>query len=108
MHQLEEVRCTCLAAFRVDIARAGQSDEATALIDELMEASPDFRRLWDEGDLQSHGTLRKQLVRPAVGELVLESSVFTVEGGDGLSMFGWSPANEERARSLAQLVQRSG
>ena len=108
VHHVEDVRRTCLASFRVDIARAGQSDEATALIDELMETSPDFRRLWDEGEMRSHGKLQKQLVRPGVGEIVLESSVFSVDGSDGLSMFVWSPVNEASARAIAQLVQRSG
>jgi hypothetical protein len=51
--------------------------------------------------------LQKQLVRPEVGEIVLESSVFVVDGSDGLSMFVWSPANEARARAIARLVQRS-
>jgi transcriptional regulator with XRE-family HTH domain len=107
VRHVEEVRRTCLAAFRVDIARAGQSDEATALIDELMEASPEFRRLWDEGEIRSHGRFTKQLVRPEVGEIMLESSVFYVDGGEGLSMFVWSPANEASARAIAQLVQGS-
>ena len=108
VNHVEEVRRTCLASFRVDIARAGQSDEATALIDELMVTSPDFRRLWDEGEIRSHGTMQKQLVRPGVGEIVLESAVFHVDGSDGLSMFVWSPANEASARAIAELVQRSG
>jgi len=108
VHDVEAVRRTCVAAFRVDIARAGQSDEATALIDELMATSPDFRRLWDEGEIRTHGGFRKQLVRPGVGEIVLESSVFHVEGGGGLSMFVLSPADEASARAVAQLVERSG
>jgi transcriptional regulator with XRE-family HTH domain len=106
VHQVEDVRRTCLASFRVDIARAGPSVEATALIDELMATSPEFRRMWDEGEVRSHSQVRKQLVRPGVGELVLESSVFHVEGSDGLSMFVWSPATEASARALAQLVQQ--
>jgi transcriptional regulator with XRE-family HTH domain len=108
VHDVEAVRRTCLASFRVDIARAGPSEEATALIGELMETSPDFRRLWAEGEIRSHGGFQKRLVRPEVGEIVLESSVFHVEGSDGLSVFVFSPANEASARAIAQLVQRSG
>ncbi|MBU8894605.1 transcriptional regulator [Corallococcus sp. H22C18031201] len=105
---VDEVRRTCLASFRVDIARAGPSDEATALIDELMETSPDFRRLWAEGELRSHGGFQKRIVRPEVGEIVLDSSVFKLEGSDGLSMFVFSPANEASARAIATLMQRVG
>jgi PAS domain-containing protein len=108
VHQVEDVRRACLASFRIDIARAGPSDEAAELIDELMQTSPDFRRLWGEGEIRSHGGFQKRLIRPEVGELVLESSVFHVEGSDGLSMLVLSPANEASARAIAQLLQRSG
>ncbi|MBJ6762278.1 helix-turn-helix domain-containing protein [Myxococcaceae bacterium JPH2] len=107
VHHVEDVRRTCLASFRVDIARAGPSHEATALIDELMELSPDFRRLWAEGEIRSQGGFQKRMVRPDVGEIVLESSVFHLEGGDGLSMLVLSPTNEASARAIAQLVQQS-
>jgi len=108
VRDVDEVRRTCLAAFRVDIARAGASDEATALIAELMETSADFRRLWAEGEIRSHGGFRKRLVRSGVGEIVLESSVFSLDGSDGLSMFVFSPVDEASARALAQLIQQSG
>lgn len=104
VHDVDNVRRTCLAAFRVDIARAGESDEATALIEELTATSEDFRRLWAEGEIRSHGGFQKRLVRPGVGEIVLESSVFHIEGCDGLSMFVFSPADASSARALAQLV----
>lgn len=106
VYDVEDVRRACLASFRVDIARAGQSDEATALIDELMEASADFRRLWNEGEVRSHGGFRKRIVRPEVGEIVLESSVFPVDGSAGLSMFVLSPTDEGSRQALARLLQR--
>jgi transcriptional regulator with XRE-family HTH domain len=105
---VEDVRRTCLASFRVDIARAGPSDEATALIEELMQTSRDFRRLWDEGEIRLHGNMQKQIARRGVGEIVLESSVFPVDGSDGLAMFVWSPANESSARAVTRLVRRAG
>ena len=99
-----------MAAAAVVASKADASKdraEATALIDELMETSPDFRRLWDEGEIRTHGGFQKRLVRPDVGEIVLESSVFYVDGSGGLSMFVFSPTNEASARAIAQLVQRS-
>lgn len=106
VHHVEDVRRAYVAAFRVDIARAGRSDAATALIEELSETSPDFRRLWAEGEIRPHDGLRKQLMRPDVGEIVLESQVLHVEGSDGLSLFVWSPVNEASARALAELLRR--
>ena len=54
-----------------------------------------------------HGVMQKRLVRPDVGEIVLQSSVFYIDGSEGLSMFVWSPTNEASERAIAQLVQRS-
>lgn len=108
VHHVKDVRRSLVASFRVDIARAGASDESTALIDELMQTSPDFRSLWEEGEIRSHGGFQKRLVRPDVGEIVLESSVFQVEGSEGLSMLVLSPASEASACAIAQLIQRFG
>ncbi|HET9958209.1 MAG TPA: helix-turn-helix transcriptional regulator [Polyangiaceae bacterium] len=107
VQHVEVVRRACVASFRVDIARAGTSEEAAALIDELSETSPEFRRLWREGEMRPHSEFRKRLIRPDVGEIELEASVFYVEGSDGLSMFVWSPVNEASAIALEQLVERS-
>jgi transcriptional regulator with XRE-family HTH domain len=101
----EHMRRTALAAFRVDIARAGASEEAAALVDELMANSPEFRQLWEAHELRTHGVQYRRLVRPGVGELVFEISTFTVDDSDGLSMLVMSPADEVTARGVAQLVR---
>jgi transcriptional regulator with XRE-family HTH domain len=69
----ERDRRQTVAAFRVDVARAGDSQEAAELIAELTETSADFRRLWTEHELRTHGVMLKLLVRPGVGEILLES-----------------------------------
>ncbi len=102
VHDVESVRRTCIAAFRVDIARAGRTDEADALIEELMQ-SDEFRRLWADGEIRAHGTFQKRIVRDGA-EIELESSVFEIEGNVGLAMFVWSPANDASARAVAKLV----
>ncbi|MFT3700069.1 MAG: helix-turn-helix transcriptional regulator [Kofleriaceae bacterium] len=102
---VEAVRRSCLASFRVDIARAGHSEEAQALIDELMGTSPEFCRLWAEGEIRSHSRVQKRIIRPPVGEIVLESTVFPIEGSDGLAMFVFAPADEASARAVERLVR---
>jgi hypothetical protein len=106
VHDVDSVRRACLATFRIDIARFGQSEEATALIDELTEASLAFRRLWSEADVRMYGGVQKRLVRPGVGEILLEATVLNVDGSDGLSMFVYSPLDEASARAIARLVER--
>ncbi|GMU01355.1 helix-turn-helix transcriptional regulator [Corallococcus caeni] len=101
----EDMRRTCLAAFRVDIERAGASEEAAALVDELMQTSEEFRRLWAENELHTHGVQLRRLVRPGVGELVFEASMFSVDDSDGLGMVVLSPADDASARGVEQLIR---
>jgi hypothetical protein len=101
----ERDRRRTVAAFRVDVARAGDSQEAAELIAELTETSADFRRLWAEHELRTHGVMLKLLVRPGVGEILLESSAFSVDGGDYLRMTVYLPANAASARGIEELVR---
>jgi hypothetical protein len=101
----ESHRRFAVAAFRVDVARAGGSPEAAALVAELSETSADFRRLWAENELRSHGVAHKRIVRPGVGELAFESSAFSVDGSDGLSMVVFRPADDATARGIEQLIR---
>lgn len=101
----DDMRRTCLAAFRVDVARAGATEEAAALVDELMETSEDFRRLWAENELHTHGVRHRRLFKPTVGELVFEASTFSVDDSDGLSMVVLSPVDDDSARGVEQLIR---
>jgi transcriptional regulator with XRE-family HTH domain len=100
----DDMRRTCLAAFRVDIARAGASEEAAALVDELMATNEEFRRLWAEHELHTHGVRHGRLDRPIVGEIVLEISAFSVDDSDGLSMFVLSPVDDASAHAVQRLL----
>lgn len=61
--------------------------------------------LWAENELRTHGVVHKRIVRPGIGELVLESSAFSVDGSDGLSMVVFLPTNVATARGIEQLVR---
>jgi len=104
----DDMRRTCLAAFRVEIARAGASEEAAALVDELLATSADFRRLWAENDLHTHGVQHRRLVRPNVGELHFEVSTLSVDDSDGLSIVVLSPADDASARGVERLLRELG
>ncbi len=104
VHDVETVRRAYLASFRVDVARAGQSAEATALIEELLESSADFRRLWADPDMRPHGGFQKRITRPGVGEIVLEASVLQIEGTSGLSMLVLTPVDDASKRAVERMV----
>ncbi|HEU4409580.1 MAG TPA: helix-turn-helix transcriptional regulator [Polyangiaceae bacterium] len=95
-----------LAAFRIDVARAGGRPEALALTAELEASSADFRRLWAENDVRSHGVGEKRLRHPSVGPLTLEYSTYAVDGADGLSLLVFTPASPADARAIEALLAR--
>jgi len=100
-----DMRRTCLAAFRVDIARAGASEAAAALVDELLQTSEDFRRLWAENELSTHGVKYREITRAPVGDLHFETSVLSVDDSNGLSVFVLSPVDDATAQGVAQLLR---
>lgn len=93
-----------VAAFRVDAARAGDCPQAAALAAELLATSGDFRRLWAENEIRSHGIGLKRLEHPVAGPLTLEYSAFSIDGGDGLTMVVFTPAAPADARAITRLL----
>ena len=93
-----------IAAFRLGVARAGDSPEAAALIAELHDASADFRRLWAENDVENHWDGQKHLHHPQAGLLAFEASAFAVDGADGLTMILFNPSTAADAAAVAKLL----
>jgi transcriptional regulator with XRE-family HTH domain len=93
-----------VAAFRADIARAGATKNAEALIDDLRRLSPDFDRFWRDNDVRNnYGEKPKQVRHPKAGFLALEYSAFAVDGRPDLSMIVYTPstpADADKIRSL--------
>ncbi len=95
-----------IAVFRYDIARLGGSPEADALVAELCSASADFRRLWAENDVKSHGFGTKRIAHPVAGPLTLQFATFAVAGADHLTMITFAPATAADARAVEVLIAR--
>ena len=96
-----------IAAFRIDTARVGDCPAATALVGELLEASPDFARLWAGQEMYTHGAGRiKRMIHPQAGPLTLEYSAFGVDGTDGLGVVVYTPATPADARAIDRLLAR--
>jgi len=91
----EERARAVLATFRMDVARMGGSAEATALVAELCERSADFRQMWSENEVRSHGMGRKKVRHPTMGEMKLEYASFPIDGAEGLSLVVFTEAEEE-------------
>jgi transcriptional regulator with XRE-family HTH domain len=92
-----------VGAFRVDAARAGAAAEVEPLVDELCRLSPEFKAMWQDNDVRSHGEAVKHIRHAVLGPLAFEYSAFAVDGRPDLSMVIYNPvtpADAEKIRSL--------
>jgi transcriptional regulator with XRE-family HTH domain len=91
-------------AFRVDVARAGATEEVGALVEELSRLSPEFAAMWSDNDIRSHGEHVKYIRHPQVGPIAFEYSAFGVDGRLDLSMVIYNPATAADADKIAALI----
>ena len=99
----ESVARVVVGAFRVDAARAGAAAEVEPLVDELCRLSPEFKAMWSDNDVRSHGDGIKHIRHPRLGPIAFEYSAFAVDGRPDLSMVVYNPmtpADGEKIRSL--------
>jgi transcriptional regulator with XRE-family HTH domain len=101
----ESVARFVVGAFRVDAARAGAAKDVEPLIDELCRASPEFRAMWRDHDVRSHGEAVKRLRHPVLGPIEFEYSVFAVDGRPDLSMVVYNPLAQADLERIRRLVQ---
>src|SRR5258705_13168018 len=82
----ESVARFVISAFRVDAARAGAAAEVGPLVDELCRLSPEFKAMWGDTAIRSHGEGVKHIRHPVLGPLAFEYSAFAVDRPSALSM----------------------
>jgi transcriptional regulator with XRE-family HTH domain len=100
----ESVARMVVAAFRVDAARAGAAAEVEPLVDELCRLSPEFKAMWSDNDVRSHGEGIKRIRHPVLGALALEYSAFAVDGRPDLNMVVYNPATPADAEKIRSLM----
>jgi transcriptional regulator with XRE-family HTH domain len=101
----ESVARFVIGSFRMDAARAGASAEIAPLVDELCRLSPEFRRMWQDNDVQTHGEGVKHMRHPVLGPVSFEYSAFAVDGQPGLSLLVYNPATEADAARIQALMR---
>lgn len=104
-HDWETIARFCVAAFRADAARAGAMSQTTQLVEELSQASPDFRRLWGENQISVPGEGAKRLNHPVLGTIDLEFSAFAVDGRVDLNLMVYTPVDPDVAEHIRRLAQ---
>jgi transcriptional regulator with XRE-family HTH domain len=102
-HDWESVARFVVGAFRVDAARAGAAQEVEPLVDELCRLSPEFKALWQDNDVRSHGEAVKHMRHAVLGPLAFEYSAFAVDGRPDLSMVVYNPTTPQDAEKIRGL-----
>jgi transcriptional regulator with XRE-family HTH domain len=100
----ESVARFVVGAFRVDAARAGAAAEVEPLVDELCRLSPEFKAMWHDNDVRSHGEGVKHIRHPVLGPLAFEFSAFAVDGRPDLSMVIYNPATPADADKIRSII----
>jgi transcriptional regulator with XRE-family HTH domain len=100
----ESVARFVVGAFRVDAARAGAGAEVEPLVDELCRLSPEFKAMWHDNDVRSHGEGVKHIRHPVLGPLAFEFSAFAVDGRPDLSMVIYNPATPADADKIRSII----
>jgi transcriptional regulator with XRE-family HTH domain len=100
----ESVARFVVGAFRVDAARAGAAAEVEPLVDELCRLSPEFKAMWRDNDVRSHGEGTKHIRHPILGLLGFEYSAFAVDGRPDLNMVVYNPATPADAEKIRSLT----
>ena len=94
-----------VGAFRADAARAGAAAEVQPMVDELCRLSPEFKALWRDNDVQTHGEGVKHIRHAVLGPIAFEYSAFAVDGRPDLSMVVYNPATPEDAEKIRSLTK---
>jgi transcriptional regulator with XRE-family HTH domain len=100
----ESVARFVVAVFRADVARAGATGQAGALVDELCRLSSEFEAMWRDNDVRNYGGGVKHLLHPVAGRIALEYSTFAVDGAQDLSMVVFNPATREDGALIRSLL----
>jgi hypothetical protein len=102
----ESIARFVVAAFRADAARAGESRNVQALVDELSRLSSAFAAMWRDNDVRVYGEGTKFLKHPDAGLIGLEYSAFAVDGRPDLGMVIYNPATPKDAECIRSLLKR--
>jgi transcriptional regulator with XRE-family HTH domain len=94
-----------VAAFRVDAARAGAAAAVEPLVDELCRLSPEFKAMWRDNDVRTHGEGVKHIRHPVLGPIAFEYSTFAVDGRPDLCMVVYNPATPADAQRITSLLE---
>ncbi|MEU9021310.1 helix-turn-helix transcriptional regulator [Actinomadura sp. NPDC048394] len=97
-----------IAYLEGSLSRFPGDEELTALVEELLALSPEFRALWTEHPVANCATIERGYRHPEVGVMTLTTELLRTpdDEGQGVVVFQAEPGSpsSERLRRLASLV----
>lgn len=95
-----------LSEFRASCARFPDDPAVQALVDELVQSSPEFRAWWPKRDVLARRTKRVTIVHALTGPIEFEVSTFIVPDRPGLTLCLYTVlADDESPERLARVIE---
>jgi transcriptional regulator with XRE-family HTH domain len=98
-----EFRQNVVMQLRSTVARYPSDPAVTGLVDELLEGSPEFARLWERHDVQGPHMLTKTFRNAAVGDVTVDCDSLALTDRDQNLVLYSAPAGSRDAEALALL-----
>jgi transcriptional regulator with XRE-family HTH domain len=98
-----EFRLNVVMQLHTTLARYPTDPAVTGLVDELLDADPDFARLWERHDVQAPPTFTKTFRHPAVGEVTVDCDTLALTERDQYLVLYTAPPGSRSADALALL-----
>ncbi|MBT8161909.1 MULTISPECIES: helix-turn-helix transcriptional regulator [Arthrobacter] len=103
----EETSRHFVAEFRAEAGARLGSEAHTALINRLVEASPEFAKLWGDRGVERFASRQRVFLHPAVGELIFEQHRLVPSDAPELHLVMYAPVpgtpTSARMRELAEV-----
>ncbi|GHF50514.1 transcriptional regulator with XRE-family HTH domain [Amycolatopsis bartoniae] len=100
---LAEFRHHVVMQLRAALARYPSDPAVTGLVEELLDGSPEFARLWDRRDIQAAPVLTKTFRHPAVGEITVDCDSLALTERDQHLVLYTAPPGSRDSEALALL-----
>lgn len=101
IHNWEPSARSVLAEFRAATGLYVHEPWFTTLVRELGQNSTDFRRWWQQHEIEKHHVTTREVEHPFVGRMVLEESVLVVDDRSGRMDHSRDSATRHRHREKA-------
>jgi hypothetical protein len=94
-----------LSKLRVDYSQAAGDPAFDALIAEMLEACPKFRKLWASTEISTRSEGLHVWRHPKVGEIEFEHTSYVIEGAPTLRLIVFVPGTTESAARLNEIAR---